>query len=69
MENNTLLGLVNESDVRTVENDDETLGNHRELLSTFFIGMNDNWMDILKMFSSNETNVMPVLSKQNKANI
>lgn len=66
VENDTLLGLVNESDVRTIENNDETLSNHRELLSNFFIGMEDNWMDILKMFSSNETNIMPVLSDKNK---
>ena len=51
VENNTLLGLIDESDVRTVENDDETLENHRELLNTFFIGMENNWMEILKIFS------------------
>jgi CBS domain-containing protein len=66
VENNTLLGLIDESDVRTVENDDETLGNHRELLNTFFIGMENNWMEILKIFSANETNIMPILSDKSK---
>ncbi len=66
VEKNNLIGLINESDVRTIENNDETIGKSSEFLSNFFIGLNDNWINILKMFSSNETNLMPVLSDQNK---
>lgn len=66
VENDILLGLINESDVRTIEDDSEIIKNHRELFNSFFIGIEDNWIEILKIFSSNETNVMPVVSMQNK---
>ncbi|AOW20638.1 CBS domain-containing protein [Urechidicola croceus] len=65
VENKKLIGLIMESDVRTVYDDNLRLIDYKDLLNEFHAKVNDNWMDILKKFSSNETNILPVLTDDN----
>lgn len=60
-----LIGSILESDVRTIDNNDAKLEEYKHLFDDFHIGIKDNWMEILKKFSASETNILPVLSKDN----
>ncbi len=60
-----LIGSILESDVRTIDNNDAKLEDYKYLFDDFHIGINDNWMEILKKFSASETNILPVLTKDN----
>ena len=61
-----LLGSLLESDVRTIENNDAKLEEYKYLFDDFHIEVEDNWMEIIKKFSASETNILPVLAKDNK---
>ncbi len=66
VENHHLIGSVSESDIQTIENDTSALKEYKYLINDFFIRDSDNWIDILKMFAANETNILPVLSDNNE---
>ena len=66
VENHHLIGSVSESDIQTIENDTSALKEYKYLITDFFIRDSDNWIDILKMFAANETNILPVLSDNNE---
>ena len=61
----SLIGSILESDVRTIDNNNATLEEYKYLFDDFHIGIDNNWMEILKKFSASETNILPVLSKEN----
>lgn len=61
-----LLGSLLESDVRTIDNNDAKLEEYKYLFDDFHIEVEDNWMEIIKKFSASETNILPVLAKDNK---
>ncbi len=66
VDNDQLIGSVLENDVRTTDDDTKNLNEFKHLFDDFHIGNKDNWIAILKTFSTNETNILPVLSAQNK---
>ncbi len=66
VDNDQLIGSVLENDVRTTDDDTKNLNEFKHLFDDFHIGNKDNWIAILKTFSANETNILPVLSAQNK---
>ena len=66
VENNTLVGLILESDTRTIEDNDKKLSEIEYLFVDFYTSNTDNWMEILKLFAANETNLLPVLSEDRK---
>jgi len=60
------IGSISENDLRCFEND-KTLIEYQYALERFFIRDTDNWLDVLKNFSVNNTNLIPVLDqKSNK---
>lgn len=65
VEGELLIGSIEESDIRTIENDDATIADYKYLLNDFFIRTSDNWMEILKLFAASETNILPVLTDDN----
>ena len=65
VENHLLIGLIPESDIRTLEDSDSALKEYNYLFDHFSINNTNNWIDILKMFAANETNILPVLSDSN----
>lgn len=66
VENQYLVGLFSESDIHTIEKESDTLNEYEHLFEHFFIKNFDNWIDILKMFATSETNILPVLNSNNE---
>ncbi len=66
VENNHLIGLIAGSDVHTIEDDNNILKEYKHLFNDFSIQNSDNWIEILKMFSAYETNILPVLTITNE---
>jgi len=65
VENTILLGSISESDVRSIDADSQKISNYKSIYEVFFTSEENNWMEILKIFASNETTILPVLSKEN----
>lgn len=67
-DNGHLIGLFSERDVRGMfeENENKLIENCKNHYDTFFTKEDSNWMEVLKAFSSNETNILPVLDKENR---
>lgn len=69
VENHLLVGLIAESDIRTLEDSDSTsdatLKEYNYLFDHFSIKNTNNWIDILKIFAANESNILPVLTDNN----
>jgi len=57
------IGSMSENDLRCFEND-KTLEDYQYALERFFVRDTDNWLDILKNFSVNHANIMPVLEQE-----
>ncbi|MFK5880420.1 MAG: CBS domain-containing protein [Flavobacteriaceae bacterium] len=65
VEGQHLLGSILSGDVNSIDQNDKTIGDYKYLLNDFFTRTSDNWMEILKSFATNETNILPVLSDEN----
>lgn len=61
-----LYGLIAESDLPSLDNDTTELENIQYMLQSFFAFDDINWVDLLKEFAINETNIIPVLSQEKK---
>ncbi|MGO1585607.1 acetoin utilization protein acuB [Mesonia sp.] len=57
------IGSISENDLRCFEND-KTLKDYQYALERFFVRNTDNWLDILKNFSVNNANLIPVLDQE-----
>lgn len=66
VENELLIGLISESDIRSLEDYESPLKEYNYLFDHFSTKDSDNWIDILKIFASSETNILPVLTSNNK---
>jgi len=66
VEGTHLIGSISESDVKAIDEDSKLIGDFKYLLNDFFTRTSDNWMEILKIFGTNETNILPVLNDQNQ---
>ncbi|MCF6167204.1 CBS domain-containing protein [Lutibacter sp.] len=64
IKNNQLIGLVSETDIQGITEDDKELNDFQLLFSLFFTEENNNLLEILKVFALNETNLIPVISVQ-----
>ncbi|MDT7830883.1 CBS domain-containing protein [Flavobacteriaceae bacterium S356] len=60
---NILIGCFLESDIRTIENKDDTIGNHKEALTFFYATETDTVLDLITIFSDNDTNILPVINE------
>ena len=66
VKNNQLIGLVSETDVQGIGENQQELGEFKHLFSLFFIEENINLLEILKVFALYETNLIPVVNNQNE---
>ncbi len=62
VKNKQLIGLISETDLQGIENNEEEIGNYQSLFVLFFAEENQNLLEILKVFASNETNLIPVVN-------
>lgn len=58
------LGCISENDLRCFE-EDKTLQDYQYALSPFFVRDTHALLDIIKVFSNNDANLLPVLSEKN----
>ena len=63
VDKNILIGCFLESDIRTIENKDDTIGNHKEALTFFYANEADTVLDLITIFSDNDTNILPVINE------
>lgn len=63
VENNKLLGLFPERDVRTIENKNRELSDYSYLLDQFFASEKTTLLDLITLFADNDCNLIPVLNK------
>ncbi len=63
VENDKLIGCFAETDIRTIENLDDKLENHRFLLQRFFADEKATLLELMSLFADNDCNIIPVLDK------
>lgn len=63
VENNRLIGLISESDIHAIETN-TLLKESSHLLDLFFADENTDVLELLKRFTINESNILPVLDKE-----
>lgn len=61
VENNQLVGLISETDIEGIDENEKEIGYFQYLFNLFFIEETNNLLDILTVFASNESNLIPVL--------
>lgn len=66
VQKNQLIGLISENDIQGIDDNDKSLDNYQYLFNLFFIEDTINLLKIIKVFASNETNLIPVLSSNNE---
>lgn len=66
VENGVLLGSFSESDIQTIEDETLLLENYRHLLTYFFADEKTTVLPLLKIFSDNDSTIVPVLDSAKK---
>jgi signal-transduction protein with cAMP-binding, CBS, and nucleotidyltransferase domain len=66
VKNNTLIGLIEESDIHGSLDYEQELHSVSYLFQNFSTQENTNWLNLLKIFSDNATNILPVLDINHK---
>ena len=59
------IGCISENDAQCFDKD-KHLNDYLFALDSFFVTKKTNWLDILEAFAVHESNIMPVLGKNNK---
>lgn len=59
------LGCISETDIHSFEAD-KTVTQYQYTLSGFFAREDDHWLETLQTFALNQSNILPVLSHENK---
>ena len=59
------IGCISENDVHSFDGN-KLLSDYLIALEYFFVRDNTNWLDILEAFALHNSNIMPVLGKDNK---
>ncbi|MCF6181413.1 CBS domain-containing protein [Lutibacter sp.] len=62
--NEKLVGLISETDIQGIYEDENTLTEYKDLFKFFFIEEHTNFLEILNAFAINETNLAPVITKE-----
>ncbi len=65
VENRKLIGLISETDVQGIDNDKAIIGDFQFLFNFFLVEESNNLLELLKVFASNETNIIPAISDKN----
>lgn len=62
VKNNQLIGLISETDVQGLDDDEQEIGYFQHLFNVFSVEETNNLLEILKVFAANETNLIPVVN-------
>ena len=66
VDNGSFKGLVAESDMQTIEDENKLIIDYSYLFQSFFTNEVTNWFELLKIFALNDTTIIPVLNKEQK---
>jgi len=62
--NDKFIGCISENDTHCIDSD-KTIQEYQYTIELFFVTPNTNWLDVLEAFAKNDTNIMPVMDKEN----
>lgn len=62
---NHLIGLISETDIEGIDEDEKEIGYFQYLFNLFLTHETDNILEIITTFASNETNLIPVIDTEN----
>lgn len=65
VEKRKLIGLISETDVQGIDNDESVIGEFKFLFNFFLVEESNNLLELLKVFASNETNIIPAVTDKN----
>ena len=61
--NNQYMGSIAEKDILFSENNDEKIQSYFHLFEPFFADEKMSWLELLKNFATNDTNILPIINK------
>ncbi|MCF6214297.1 MAG: acetoin utilization protein acuB [Flavobacteriaceae bacterium] len=61
VKNNYLLGLLAENDIQVIENDNDNIEVHQDLIQNINISHTTLWIDLLKQFANFQSNILPIV--------
>lgn len=61
---NHLIGLISETEIEGIDEDDKELGYFQYLFNQFFTLETTNILELITIFASNETNIVPVIDEK-----
>ncbi|MDP2087875.1 MAG: acetoin utilization protein acuB [Flavobacteriaceae bacterium] len=64
IDNKQYIGSIAEKDLLLLEKNEEKIQTYSHLLESFFAEENMSWLELLKLFATNDTNVLPVLNSE-----
>ena len=65
VEKRKLLGLISETDVQGIDNNEAKVGDFQYLFNFFLVEESNNLLELLKVFASNESNIIPAVNAEN----
>lgn len=65
VKNNNLIGLISETDIEGIDEDEKEIGYFQYLFNLFLTEDSNNILEIITIFASNEANIIPVIDKEN----
>jgi len=63
IKNNLLIGMLAENDTQNIAIENDIIKNHLNLLQDFCTINTDIWIDLIKLFATNLTNILPVVDE------
>lgn len=60
-----LIGLISETDVQGIDKNETEIGEFQSLFNFFLVEESNNLLELLKVFASNETNIIPAVNDKN----
>ena len=66
VENRKLIGCLSETDFQIIEDEASTISEYSHLIDFFYTDENTVVLNLIKLFTNNETNILPVLNNEKK---
>ena len=63
-ENDIYIGCISQSDILTIDNEDELLKEQQSFLEHFQVNSEESIIELLTIFANNDTNILPAIIKQ-----
>ena len=64
LENGNYIGCISQTDILTLENEDDLLKEQEGFLEHFNVKVENSIIELLKIFANNDTNILPIISNQ-----